>query len=264
MNIFWQELKYYRRSTAIWIVVLCAVMLLFLSVYPSLSTQIDTFREIVSKYPKALLTAINFQFSIFYSVYGLFSYMLTFIWVAGAIMAMNYGVSVIGKETSGRTADFLLSKPVGRVRVLSEKFAATFVLILITNIFFTSLTFLGAKVISNTGFSEKSFLLLSVSLFFIQLFFVTLGFLVGTMSRKIRSVISVTLPTVFGFYTVGALAAIVDKPFAYYLTPFKYFDATYIFQNNHYQYTYLIVLAVFVLVCLAGSYSIYLHKDITD
>ncbi len=264
MNIFWQELKYYRRSTIVWIVTLSLVMLLFLSVYPSLSTQIDTFREVVSKYPKALLTAINFQFSIFYSVYGIFSYMLTFIWVAGAIQAMNYGISVLSKETTGRTADFLLAKPVGRARMLTEKLAAAIVLVVITDFIFITLSFVGAKVVSNTGFSEKSFLLLGASLFFIQLFFVALGFLVGAMSHKIRSVISITLPTVFGFYIVGALAAIVDKPAGYYLTPFKYFDAAYIYQNGHYQYKYLFVLVGFVVVCFVTSYIIYLRKDITD
>lgn len=264
MEIFWQELRSYRRSTIIWILTLCAVLLMFLSVYTSLSSQISTFQNIVSRYPKALLTIINFRLEMFYTVYGYLSYIMTFIWIAGAIQAMNLGTSVISKEVSGKTADFILSKPVSRNKMLTQKFLAVLVLIIITNIVFTAVAVLGAKLFSPTGFDMKLYILMSVTLFFVQLFFLAVGFLLGSVLPKIKSVITVTLPTVFALFIISSFGAIVDKPEVYYVTPFRYFDSVYIFRYGHYEYKYLIILAVVVLVSLVISFVVYNKKDINQ
>ncbi|MBI2798464.1 ABC transporter permease subunit [Candidatus Saccharibacteria bacterium] len=262
MNVFWQELKFYRRSVAIWIVALGSVATLFMSEYGPVSAQVDSFRQIVSHYPKALLAAINFRFEIFYSIYGFFGYILTFIWLAGSIQAMNLGVSIVSKEVTAKTADFLLSKPTSRAHLLSEKFAAAFCLIVITNVFFTATSLIAAKLLSSTGFSIKLFILLAMSLFFIQLFFLVLGFLFGAVLPKVKSVIAVSLPTVFVFFVISSFGGFLDKPQLYYLTPFKYFDPVYIFQHGNYEYKYLLWLAVFVAVWLIISYTIFTKKDI--
>lgn len=262
MKIFRQELRSYRRSMIIWILTLSAVTLLFLSVYSSLASQIDTFREVISHYPRALLVAINFRFEIFYTIYGYLSYIMTFIWLAGAIQAMNLGVGVISKEVSGKTADFLLSKPVSRNKMLAQKFAAVLVIIILTNLAFTAVSTLAAKIISPATFDMKLFLLISFSLFFVQLFFLAVGFLLGVVIPKIKTVVSVTLPIVFALFIISSFGAIVDKPEVYYITPFKYFDATYIFHNGHYEPKYMLILVGVVLVSLVVSFVIYNNKDI--
>ncbi len=262
MNIFWQELKFYRRSVIIWVLALSTILLVFLSVYQSLAPQIDSFREVIAHYPKALLAAINLRFEIFYSINGYFGYMLTFIWIAGAIQAMNYGVSVLSKEVTGKTADFLLSKPVSRTRLLIEKFAAVFALILITNIFVITAALAAAKIFSTGSFSTKIFLLLGATIFFVQIFFLALGFLLGALIPKIKTVIAVTLPVVFGLFIIASFGGILDKPEIYYLTPFKYFDAVYIFQHGAYETKYLWVLLVFVSISVITSFVVYTRKDI--
>lgn len=262
MNIFWQELKYYRRSTVIWIITLCAVTMVFLSIYTSLASQIDSFRDIVSHYPKALLEAINFRFEIFYSIYGYLSYIMTLIWLAGAIQAMNLGLGVVSKEVSGKTADFLLSKPVSRNKMIAQKFAAVLILIVITNLVFTLSAAMGAKLFSPSSFDMKLFLLVSFSLFFVQLFFLAVGFVAGVVLPKVKTVVSVTLPVVFALFIVASFGAIVDRPEVYYITPFKYFDATYIFQHGYYEPKYMLILASVVIVSLVISFVVYNRKDI--
>ncbi len=262
MNIFWQELRSYRRSTLIWIITLCVITLVFLSIYQSLSSQISTFQEVVSRYPKALLTIINFRLEMFYTIYGYLSYIMTFIWIAGAIQAMNLGTSVISKEVSGKTADFLLAKPVSRISLLTQKLLAVLTLIVVTNIFFTGTAVLGAKLFSPGSFDMKLYILMAISLFFVQLFFLALGFVLGSVLPKIKTVITVTLPTVFVLFIISSFGAIVDRPEVYYITPFKYFDSVYLFRNGHYEYKYMIVLAVIVIASLVVSFAAYNKKDI--
>lgn len=262
MSIYWQELRFYRRSVLIWITTLCVITLTFLSVYPSMATQIDTFREVISRYPQALLTVINFRFEIFFSIYGFLSYLMTFIWIAGAIQAMNLGLNALGKETSGKTADFLLSKPVSRNNILSQKLLAIFSIIVITNLAFTTIIVTSSRFISPSTFNFKLNVLIALTLFFVQTFFLVVGFLLGAILPKVKTAVSISLPVVFGFFILSSFSAILDKPSAYYFSPFKYFDALYIFHNGHYDYKYLWTLLGLVVFCMAVSYFFYNRKDI--
>lgn len=83
-------------------------------------------------YPPAVLAALNLKVEIFFTIYGFFSYFLTFGWLIASVQAMNLGVSIVSKEVAGKTADFLLTKPITRARMLTEKLAAITTLILIT------------------------------------------------------------------------------------------------------------------------------------
>jgi ABC-2 type transport system permease protein len=187
---------------------------------------------------------------------------MTFIWLAGAIQAMNLGLGVISKEVSGKTADFLLSKPVSRNKMLFQKFASALILIVITNLVFTLSAAMSAKLFSPSSFNMKLFLLVSFSLFFVQLFFLAVGFVAGVVLPKVKTVVSVTLPVVFALFIVASFGAIVDRPEVYYVTPFKYFDATYIFQHGHYEPKYMLILAGVVIVSLVISFAVYNRKDI--
>lgn len=264
MSIFWQEIKFYRRSMLIWIITLCTITIVFLSMYNNLSAQIDSFRQIISNYPKALLTVINFRFEMFYSIYGFLAYLMTFVWLAGAIQAANLGVSVVSKETTGKTADFLLSKPLSRNSVLRQKLLAVVSILVITNLAFISFSVISARFISPSTFNLKLCVLIAATLFFVQLFFLFIGFLLGTLLPKVKSVIAVSMPLVFGLFILSSFSAILEKPETYYFSAFKYFDAYYIFRNNHYEYKYLWTLLGIAVFCTVISFIVYSRKDINQ
>lgn len=234
----------------------------FLSIFKSFSLDVETAKKLLSSYPPQVLNALNLKLEIFFTIYGFFSYLLTFVWLVGAIQAMNLGISVISKEVSGKTADFLLTKPITRLRMLSEKFGAVFLIILLTNIAYTSTAFVAAKVYTNSEIDFRIYGLIVVTLFFIQLFFLSLGFLLGTVIRKIKSVPAVTLPIVFSLFILSAFGGVIGKEEIYYLTPFKYFNSIYIYNNSTYESKYLVVLFAFIAVSILTSFIFYLKKDI--
>lgn len=264
MSIYWQELRFYRRSMLIWIITLCSIAIVFLSMYNGLAAQIDSFKAVISNYPKALLAIINFKFEMFYSIYGFLGYLMTFIWLAGAIQAANLGVSAISKEVSGKTADFLLSKPISRNSVLIQKLLAILTVLVVTNIAFTTFAVLGARLISPSTFELKLCVLIALTLFFVQLFFLFIGFLLGTVLPKVKSVISVSMPLVFGLFILSSFSSILEKPETFYFSAFKYFDAYYIFQNGHYDYKYLWTLLGIMAFCTVISFVVYNRKDINQ
>ena len=182
--------------------------------------------------------------------------------MAGAIQAMNLGTGILAKEISGKTADFLLSKPVSRTKVLTSKLLAAFTLLLATNVVFVIAALISASIFSNKPFNAGSFVLISSTMFVIQLFFLAIGYLVSVLAPKIKSVLAYSLPIVFSFFIVGLLDSIIGVEAMRYITPFKYFDVQYILDNSMYDWKYVITEAAVVIVCLAATYAVYVRKDI--
>jgi ABC-2 type transport system permease protein len=234
----------------------------FLSIFHSFASDVEQAKSLLSAYPQAVLSALNLQIGIFFTIYGFFAYLLTFIWLAGAIQAMNLGISVLSKEISGKTADFLLSKPVTRARMMTEKLAAVLSLIVLTNIVFAISAYISAKIFSPTGFDGKIFFLIAGTLFFIQLVFLFLGFLLGAIVPKIKTVAAYSLPIVFSFFILSAFGSVIGKKEVDYFTPFKYFNTTYIVDHSFYEPKYLWMILGIVIFCSVTSFLVYLRKDI--
>ena len=79
---------------------------------------------------------------------------------------------------------------------------------------------------------------------------------------KIKSVISVTLPTVFAFYIIGMIGDVLENDTFRYVSPFKFYDPIYIIEHASLESRYVIIEIVFVAVAIALSYLIYVKKDV--
>jgi ABC-2 type transport system permease protein len=105
--------------------------------------------------------------------------------------------------------------------------------------------------------------MINLTLFFIQLVFLALGVLISVFFNKLKSVLPISLGVVFGLYMLGALiSAGKNNEVARFISPFKYFDITYIIKNSSYESSYIFMSAVIVVVAIAISYIIYIKKDI--
>ncbi|UDK96336.1 ABC transporter permease subunit [Lysinibacillus sphaericus] len=262
MNIFIHELKTYRKSTIIWSLSLIAIMIIFMSMYSTFAEDAKGFMKIVENYPEAIRNAMGFNQENFFTILGFYSFPLSFITLCAAIQAMNLGTSIINKEVREKTADFLLTKPVTRTKILTAKLLAAFVSIVVTNIFYFAAASFVALQVQTDDFSLKIFLLLSLTIFFIQLIFLSLGIIISVIVQKIKSVLTVSLATVFAFYFVGMFSDTTGDEVKRYFSPFKYFDTAYIIKHSSYETTFLIAGAVIIILAIAASYVVYSKKDI--
>ncbi|MDN4075082.1 ABC transporter permease subunit [Fictibacillus terranigra] len=119
MNIFLHELKVNRKSMLIWAFALAAVTVLFFSIYPSVEKDGDQFIKVLQNYPEGVLKALGVQISTITSLLGFYSYFFLYVMLCGAIQAMNLGTGILSKEVSGKTAEFILTKPVTRASRMS-------------------------------------------------------------------------------------------------------------------------------------------------
>lgn len=261
MNMFLHELKAYRNSTIIWAFSMAALAVMYIFLYSSVSADIEAFTNVLKNMPEVVRKLLSIYVESISTFEGFYSFVFVYIVLCGAIQAMNLGVSIISKEVREKTADFLLTKPVSREEILSYKLLAAFVSLLITNIIYLAIT-IPVTLTVHYEFNMKIFLLISATLFFVQLMFLALGVIVSVISRKIKSVISISLSTVFGFFIISMLGTVIGDKAVRYISPFKYFDLPYIVRYAAYETSFLIAEVLFIIAAISASYLVYVKKDI--
>ncbi|KUO49072.1 MAG: ABC transporter permease [Desulfitibacter sp. BRH_c19] len=262
MNMFLHELKAYRKFTIIWTLSLVGIIVLFLSMFPSFSQEAEEFKKLMEGFPEAVRIAFGLAVENIGSIIGYYSYVFLYISLVGAIQAMSLGTSIVSKEVREKTADFLLTKPVTRTQIMTSKLLAALTSLVITNLFFITVATTMAFLVETKEYSTKIFLMISLTLFFLQLIFLALGIIVSVVVTKIKSVLPISLGTVFTFFIVSAVASIIGDDALRYITPFEYFDLAYIVQNSSYETSFIIAAIGFIAAAITASYFIYSKKDI--
>ena len=261
MNIFRQELRQNRSSTIIWTAALIAIAALYISIYPSIAGN-TSISDIYQNFPEAFRKTFNLTENTLASFSGLYALVLNLVLLTGAVQAMNLGTSVTAKEVRDKTADFLLTKPVSRASVLRQKLLAVIALLLSTDLVFLAAGWGLVEVLIDDPFQFQTFVVSSLSLVFVQSFFLTFGFLLGSVLSRVKSVIAVTLPAVFGFYIVGLFDTVIGVEKVKFMTPFKFFDINVLTAGGGYEAATLIYLAVLTLGAVIVSFIVYRRKDI--
>ncbi|MFA6000719.1 MAG: ABC transporter permease subunit [Thermoleophilia bacterium] len=260
MNVFLLELKQNRNSTIAWIIALIAVAALYISIFPSIS-QNPAVTDIYKNFPEAFKKTFGITENSLSVFSGLYALVLNLVLLTGAVQAMNLGTGITSKEVRERTADFLLTRPISRVSVLRQKLLTIFLLIVVTDLVFMTADWALIQVLIDDPFQFKTFITSTGSLFLVQLFFVSFGFLLGSVLPRIKSVIAVSLPAVFGFYIVGLFDTLVGEKIKY-MTPFKFFNINILTAGGEYEPGMLIYVAVLSVAALIASFVVYQKKDI--
>jgi ABC-2 type transport system permease protein len=262
MNIYFHELRAYRKSTFIWSVSLMVLVLFFMSMFPSISKDAEEFKKLLEGYPLAVRKALGLEMNYFFSVIGFYSYSFLYISLLGAIQAMNLGISIVSKEVREKTADFLLTKPVTRTEILTAKLLAAITALLLTNIAFIIASSIVINHVALNDFNDKVFLLISFTLLYLQIIFLAIGIIISVLVRKIKSVLTVSLATVFTFFIIAMISSTSGDDIQRYLSPFKYFDPGFIMKNSHYEVTFMLVGGFIVIMSIVVSYLVYNKKNI--
>lgn len=261
MNIFVHEIKQNRAATIIWTVALMALTALYISIFPTISSSVDT-GELIKNFPEAFKKTFGITDDFFSAFSSLYAVILNLVLLTGAVQAMNLGTGITSSEVRQKTADFLLTKPVSRGSILRQKLLASLTLLLLTDLVFLAAVWGLVQAMIDDPFQFSTFLISSLSLVFVQAFFLNFGFLLGVALPRVKSVIAVTLPAVFGFYVIGLLDTVIGEEKIRFLTPFKFFDLHELTAGGGYEGVVLIYLAVLTVGALITSFAVYRRKDI--
>jgi ABC-2 type transport system permease protein len=161
------------------------------------------------------------------------------------------------------TADFLLSKPVGRSRILTSKLFAVLCALLLTDLVVWISTVVCLSLFSGSKtYDARILLVLLASVVVFQLFFLAVGLVISLLVKRVRSVVPYAMALGFGMYVLSVFGDMLGDNVLEKITPFKHFSAQTIVMNGTWDWPLVMISVIVIVISLAGSYVLYTRRDI--
>ncbi|MCX7922848.1 MAG: ABC transporter permease [Clostridia bacterium] len=265
MIIFLRELAKNRKSFIIWTVVMVLLNLMMMSVYPTYADNAKKMQEMLENYPEGFVKAFgmgNLDLSQILHYFGVEAYL--FITLLGSIYAMLLGSSILSKEESEKTIEFLLAKPVTRNTIVTAKGLCALFYIALFNAILVAVDYMLFEMFKKGDYSMNLFLLLSAAPFLLHMTFAAIGFVISVFIVKAKSVYPLSIGVVLGLYFLSIASAVSDKlENLKYLTPFEYVSASRLLTKERIEPVYLVIMLCVITLSVAATYVIYNKKNIS-
>lgn len=260
MTLLLHELRVNKLSLIIWSAALSFMLAVCIIIYPEMSSQMSEMNDMFSDmgaFSDAFgMNEINFgEFGGYFvvecgNVLGL----------GGAIFAAIMGASALYKEENNKTAEFLLTQPISRRRIVTEKLISVVSFIMIMNISVMAVTFLSVLAIGEK-ISYGTFMLVFLAYIIMQLEIVFITFGISAFVKS--GALAIGIGVAFISYFVNILSNLTESAkILKFITPFGYTDGSGILKNNSLEWKYLIPAVLISALCIYLAYRKYDKKDI--
>ncbi len=260
MTIVRHELRLGRKAFIIWTGAVGFLLVVCIFLFPEMKGEMDsistTFSDMGSFTAAFGMDKLNFGTLVGYyaiecgNVLGL----------GGAFFASLCAAAILCREEKERTAEFLLTHPVSRVRIITEKLIAVMLQVVAMNLIVFVLSIISmAAVGESIPWKEVSLLHLAFLIMQIELS----GICFGISAFMHKGSIGVGLGVTFMLYFMNLISNITEKAKGLkYITPFAYCDGATIVSELKID---AVKVAIGMIICAAGiaaAYLKYTKKDI--
>ena len=260
MTLVQHELKQSRISLIVWTLSIASLLAVCVFLYPSMKNEMDAVSEMFSSMG-SFTAAFGMDKVSFGTLTGFYVVECgNIVGLGGAFFAALCGISVLAKEEKEHTAEFLMTHPVSRWRVVTDKLIAVIFQLVILNV----AVYLSAVVsiaLIGEDIPWKELNLLHLAYFFLQVETAAVCFGISAFLR--RSGMGIGLGIAMLFYFLNLVANITEEAdFLKYITPFGYAEGADIVNSLSVNGE---MLAVGVACTVAGiviSYVKYCKKDL--
>lgn len=261
MTVLIHELKRNRLSLIIWSSALAFMLGVCVLIYPEMSSQMGDISAMFSDMG-AFSDAFGMDQLNFGEFMGYFGVECgNTLGLGGSLFAAIVGISAIAKEEKEHTAEFLLTHPLSRARILTEKLFSILIQLILLNLSIIAVTAICAFAVS-AEVQIGRLALLFLANFLLQVEIAAITFCLSAFLR--RGGMGIGLGISLMLYFLNILANLSEKTeFLKWITPFGYTDGSYIIENGSLKLGYLLLGSVFAAVSIALAYWHYLKKDIS-
>ena len=180
--------------------------------------------------------------------------------LGGAFYASLCAVGILSKEEKDKTAEFLLTHPVSRKRIVTEKLIAVLIQLTAMNIIIYALA-LGSMTAIGETIPLKEISLLHLAYYLLQLELAGICFGVSAFLRKGSAGAGLGIAAMM--YFLNLIANIADSSeFLKYITPFGYCEGADIVSNGSLDSALVAVGTVLGIGGIIIAYLKYTKKDI--
>lgn len=260
MTLIKHELKQGKIPFLIWTAAIGLLLATCVFLFPEMKEQMDGVSDMFASmgaFTKAFgMDRLNFGTQIgFYAVEcG------NILGLGGAFYTSLCAVGMLSKEERNRTAEFLITHPVKRSRIITEKLVAVWIQITDMNLIIYALS-VGSMAAIGETIPWKEISLLHFAYYLLQIELMGICFGVSAFMR--RGSIGVGLGIAAVMYFLNLIANIAEAAeFLKYITPFGYCEGADIVKEGSLNGVMVAVGILFCVIGIAAAYLKYTRKDI--
>ena len=260
MTLVKHELKQGKISFLIWTASIGFLLAICIFLFPEMKGQMDSVNDMfasMGSFTEALgMDRLNFGTLIgFYAVEcG------NVLGLGGAFFAALCAVGILSKEEKDKTAEFLLTHPVSRKRIITEKLIAVLLQITAMNLIIYALA-VGAIAAVGEEIPWKEISLMHLAYYLLQVELAGICFGISAFLRKGSAGVGLGIAAMM--YFLNLIANIADvAEFLKYITPFGYCEGADIVANGRLDGAMVAIGVVMGIGGIVIAYLKYTKKDI--
>lgn len=262
MNIVKRELRSNLKSMIIWSIAIAFLVIVWMIEYESFVDN-PAINEFMESLPEGMMAALGMQDFTLSSLNGFIGSISLYLYLLLGIQAVLLGSSIISKEERDKTAEYLFTLPISRRKVIVGKTLSAIINLAILNIIT-----LGSMILSTMSYDKGedfySFIGITfVSIFIIQMIFLSIGMFVSAVNKRHKKSGNISVGILMIAFLISSLINMVDSvDFLKYITPFKYFDVSYILDEMRLQPIYIVISILIIVAGIGGTLIFYPKRDL--
>jgi len=228
-----RELKVNFKSFLIWTSILMALFLVVYLMYPAImkSDSVQMMDEMMEMFPEEVIKAFNMDISSMDTAYGwLKTEGFVFVLIIIGVYAGILGSSILLKEESDKTIEYLNSLPIKRGAILLQKVICGIIYIVLMIVVISIFNYIGLKL--SGEFDEKQYWLLSITPVFSALPIFAITLFISTFFHKTKKTFGIGLGIGIVSYFIQVLSEMNEKgEFLKYFTVYTLSDIRNVILN---------------------------------
>lgn len=262
MTVYLKELKLSSKALWIWTASISCMMLMCIVIFPEMKGKMSDINSVFENLG-GFTNAFGLDKLSMGEIMGFYGIECgNVLGIGGGFFAALIGTSILANEEKDHTAEFLLTHPITRKSVVTQKMLSLITQIVILNVVVIITSLLSVAIIGEQ-FAIKEFFLLHLAYFLMQIeiCFICLG--ISAFIKRGSAGIGLGLALLL--YFINIVANITEKAsFLRYLTPYAYSDASNIIPKATLDYKLIIVGMIFAAIGIFAAYFKYIKKDISS
>ena len=260
MTILKHELRLGRKAWIIWSASVSFLLIVTIFLFPEMKGEMDNISSMFSDMG-SFSAAFGMDKMNFGTLIGYYAVECgNVLGLGGAFFASLCAAAILCREEKERTAEFLLTHPVSRVRIISEKLMAVLIQVLAMNLIVYVLC-IGSMAAVGESIPWKEVSLLHLAFLIMQIELCGICFGISAFMRK--GSIGVGLGITFILYFMNLISNITEKAKGLkYITPFAYCDGSTVVTDLKLDAAKIAIGMTFCAAGIAVAYLKYAKKDI--
>lgn len=258
MTIVRHELRQGRTSLAVWTLSIAFLLSLCIFMFPEMKDEMEQAGNLFASMG-SLSAAFSLERLDLGTLAGFYAVECgSILGLGGAFFASLIGISSLAKEEQRKTAEFLLTHPVSRTRIVTEKLLAVLLQISLMNLVILGLSLLSVSLVDNIPWRE--ILLIHAAHYLLQLELAGLCFGISAFLRRSGTGIAMGLPV--AMYALNLIANMTERAKGLkYVTPFGYCEGADIIAQGRLDTRSIAIGMLMLCLGLVLGYGRYCTKD---